>query len=365
MNQDTKRVWNFSAGPAMVPLTVLNKIKDEFLSYQGLGYSIMETSHRTKVFEAVLEDTKARLAKLLGLDESYAIALLHGSATMEFLRIPMNFLNDKNQSAEYIHTGNWANKAIQQAERYGNIHIAGSSKDAGFSYIPKGENLSFNKSKSRYLYLCSNNTIYGTQYHSYPKTGNMALVADFSSDILCRHVDMSQFSLIFACAQKNLGIAGTSFVAIKKEFLEQAVDDLPPMLSYKELFKANSLMNTPPVFCIYFMREVLAWIEARGLDTLEKENRQKAERLYNVIDSHSLYLGVAEKEDRSLMNVTWNFKQDDMLEKFLKGAFEEDLVALKGHRLAGGLRASIYNAMPLAGVEKLAAYMEKFAKENS
>ena len=372
MNQ---RIYNFSAGPATLPLSVLKKVQNELLNYQGAGFSILEASHRSSQVQDVFKTCAERLLKTMGLGENYKALFLHGGASTAFFQIPMNLLNKKDQ-ADYIETGSWVQKAIKEAKRFAHIHIAATSVGKNFSFIPKEKELTFSQ-HPKYLYLCSNNTIFGTQYRQFPSLGDTPLIGDFSSDILCRPTDLSQFGLIFAGSQKNLGPAGVTVVIIRKDLLEQCNEDLPSMCSYKIHEKNESLYNTPTVFAVYFINYVLEWIEEMGgVEKIGKTNEEKARLIYNEIAEGSslaegsssaegsFYQGTAEKKDRSIMNLTFTLPSEELTQKFILEAKKQGLEGLKGHRSVGGIRASMYNAFPLEGAEKLADFMKQFAKKN-
>ncbi|BBM88954.1 phosphoserine aminotransferase [Spirochaetota bacterium] len=359
-----KRAYNFSAGPAMLPEPVMQKVADEFLSYNHLGYSIAETSHRSEVFLEVLADTKRRLKALLNLDNSYHIIFLHGGATSDFYRIPLNFLYKKDHCADYILTGHWSTKAYNAARTIHPVHIAASSEHNQFSSIPEPATLNLNPN-SRYLYLCSNNTLFGTQFQTYPKTENIPLIGDFTSDIFSRDIDYNQFSMIFAATQKNLAPPGCSVIAIKDDFLAKCNPQAIALYSYKEAVAKDSLFNTPPTFNIYFVNEVLKWIEAEGgVTVIEKRNRTKAQLLYTCLDNSDLYKPVAHKAYRSIMNVTWKLPTAELTQKFIESAANNNIVAIKGHRSTGGIRVSIYNAMKIEYVSKLVEFMVDFEKKH-
>lgn len=358
------RVYNFSPGPATLPESVLIKIQSEFLNYHNLGASIVEISHRSKDFLKVMEDCKNKLGEYLFSDAKgqYEILFLQGGASINFFMIPMNLL--KKGKADYIETGSWAKKAIKEATRYGEVNVVASSADKNFSYIPKLEASDFSPD-AKYLYLCSNNTIYGTQYHDFPTVSGKYKVGDFSSDILSRKLDLTDFGIVFAGAQKNLAPAGVAIVAIRKDVLAECEEDLPTMCSYKAIAAHNSQFNTSPVFPIYVMNHVLDWIaEQGGISQIEANNRKKAEILYSTLDDLELYCPTANFEDRSLMNVTFVLSKEELTQKFLDEAAKNHFVGLKGHRSVGGMRASIYNAFPLEGIEKFADFLKHFAENN-
>ncbi|HLK60322.1 MAG TPA: 3-phosphoserine/phosphohydroxythreonine transaminase [Chthonomonadaceae bacterium] len=357
------RIYNFSAGPAVLPLAVLEEASRGILEINGSGMSILEVSHRGKDYEAIHADTRQRLLRVLGLSEEEYVALfLGGGASLQFAMLPMNFLSS-GQTADYVHTGEWAKKAIQEAQRFGNVHVAASSEDAKFSYIPRQLALT---PGAQYVHITTNNTIEGTEWASLPDTGGAPLVADASSDILARALDYSRFDLLYAGAQKNAGPAGVTLVIVRKAFLERASDDVPVILSYKKHAKSDSLYNTPPVFAIYVVGLVLQWIEKEGgLRAIEARNREKAALVYAALDAHpDVYdPAVTDNADRSLMNVTFRLKNPDLDKAFLEGAKERDMDGLKGHRSVGGFRASIYNAFPVEGCQALADYLTAFAAD--
>lgn len=358
-------VYNFSAGPATLPKSVLQKIQNEFLNYDNTGMSVIEMSHRGKQVDHILNECKRKIAyhfDLANAKYEYDVLFMHGGASVHFFMAPMNLLNDGDK-ADYVDTGIWTKKSIKEAKRFGDIQVIASSEDKNYNYIPKIENLSRD---AKYLYLCSNNTIFGTQYHTFPKpVEGSFLIGDFSSDILSRKIDVNDFGLIFAGAQKNLGPSGLGIAIIRKDILEKCKDDLPSMCSYKVIQKADSVFNTCPVFPIYVMNYVMDWIsECGGIEKVEEINNKKAKMIYDILDEQSVYTPVAEKESRSAMNITLTLPNDEMTTKFLKEAEENYFLGLKGHRSVGGLRASIYNSFPVEGVEKFCKFLKKFAKEN-
>jgi len=356
----SKRVFNFSAGPAGLPYDVLKEAQEEFLDYNNIGASIVEISHRSKDFMAIIEGAQSKIKSLLNLGENYHVLFLQGVASSQFYMVPMNFVG-KDNSVDYIDTGAWTKKAIKEAKLFTNVNVVASSSDKNYNYIPK--NISLN-SNSKYTYLCSNNTIFGTQYKEFPKVDNY-LVGDFSSDVLSMKRDLSDFGIIFAGAQKNLGPAGVAIVIIRNDILKDLNENIPSMLSYKTHIDKSSMFNTPPVFPIYIINKVLDWIEkSGGVEAVEKNNIQKANLIYNQIDNNDIYTGVAEKDDRSNMNITFNLTTPELESKFIEEALKEDLYAIKGHRSVGGIRASVYNAMPIEGCQKLSDFMSRFAKNN-
>ena len=361
-----KSVFNFSAGPATLPQEILEKVGKEIINYQSQGFSILETSHRSKKVTEIFEETKEKLLNLLNLNkEKYQVLFLHGGASTAFYQIPMNLLS-QDQTADYLETGSWAKKAIKEAKYFGNVHIASTSKEDNFKYIPTEDQINYSHNP-KYIYLCSNNTIFGTQYQNFPiPPHNFPLIGDFSSDILCRHLErLDNFGIIFAGTQKNLAPAGMAVVIIRKDILSICNKNVPSMCSYKVHSDNNSLYNTPPVFVVYFLKYVLEWIERQGgLKIIEANNRKKASLIYNIIDQYEFYTGAANKKDRSIMNITFTLPSEELSDLFLKEAESLNLLGLKGHRSVGGIRASMYNAFPLEGAEKLANLMENFAKKN-
>ncbi len=359
-----ERVYNFSPGPAALPQEVIKKVQQELQNYNHHGYSILELSHRSKDFINIIENCKKKLLDLLELPNNYHPVFLQGGATTEFFRVAYNLLGE-GKTADYIETGTWVKKAIQEAQNISPVQIIASSKDKNFNYIPEENTLNFTPN-AEYVYLCSNNTIVGTQYKTYPKPqhGNY-LVGDFTSDILSRKCDLSDFGIIFAGAQKNLAPAGLSVAIIRDDVLKKCNPKLLGINSYITMHKDNSLFNTSPVFPIYFMDLVLDWIyDQGGVEALEKINEEKAAMLYEVIDQESIYTPTANKANRSVMNITFTLPDDDITNKFIEQAKENGLANLKGHRSVGGIRVSNYNAMPLEGIVKLTKFMKDFSSKN-
>jgi phosphoserine aminotransferase len=359
-----KRIYNFGAGPATLPVPVLEEASKGILEIGGSGMSILEVSHRSKEYEAIHTDARERMLKMMGLSaEEYTVLFLGGGASLQFAMLPMNFLG-AGQSADYVNTGEWAIKAIKEAKRFGTVNVPGTSEDKKFSYIPRaGLKLS---SSARYVHLTTNNTIEGTEWSQLPETGSVPLIADASSNILGRAYDFKRFSMIYAGAQKNLGPAGVCVVVARKSFLEQATDEVPAILSYKTHLKNDSLYNTPPAFAIYMVGLTLKWAEREGgLQVLDKRNKEKAAQIYSTLDEFAdVYEpAVAQKEDRSIMNVTFRLRDANREKDFLAGAQAQGMDGLKGHRNVGGFRASIYNAMPQEGVAALSKYLREFAKK--
>jgi phosphoserine aminotransferase len=357
------RIYNFNAGPAALPLPVLEEIQAGFLDFKGSGMSITEVSHRSKWFDDVIEDAVARVRRLLKLDKSFHVLFLQGGASLQFCMIPMNLLPE-GQSADYLNTGTWATKAIKEARIQGKaINVVASSEDKNFSYIPR--DISFSRNIA-YVHITSNNTIKGTQWASFPDTGGVPLICDMSSDIMSRPFDTSPFGLIYAGAQKNLGPAGATLVIIREDMLERVPQSLPTMLKYTTFVEQNSMFNTPPCFAIYTIQLVLKWLEETigGLEKMEDANREKASLLYGAIDRSEFYRGTAERESRSVMNVTFRLPSEDLERQFVQQALEHGLGGLKGHRSVGGCRASIYNATTLESVKGLVDFMGEFARKN-
>jgi phosphoserine aminotransferase len=359
----TNRIHNFNAGPAALPQSVLEAIKDTFLNFAGSGMSITEISHRSKWFDQVINDAVARVKRLLQLDDRYRVLFLQGGASLQFCMIPMNFL-DGDRSADYVNTGTWSTKAIKEARiQNKKIRVVASSEDRNFAYIPK--NIPFSP-EATYVHLTSNNTIKGTQWGRFPETGGVPLIADMSSDIFSRRFEAGRFGLFYAGAQKNIGPAGVCLVVIRDDMLAMVPHNLPTMLKYSTHTEKNSMYNTPPCFAVYTVQLVLKWLEETvgGLDKMALINQQKADTLYQYIDSSDFYSGTADTDSRSLMNVTFRLPTEELEKKFVEQALENDLGGLKGHRSVGGCRASIYNATPLEAIQDLVDFMKNFEQRN-
>ena len=355
------RVYNFSAGPSMLPLPVLEQAQREMLDYNGSGMSITEMSHRGKVFMEVNAEANALLRELMGIPEDYAVLFVQGGASQQFAAVPLNLL--VNGKADYIVTGNFASKAYEEGLKYGDMAIAASSKEAGYTYIPDVDKISFRPGID-YVHITTNNTIFGTRYTSFPSP-EAPLAADMSSNILSEPVDVKKFGLIYAGAQKNVAPAGLTIVIVKRSLLGHASPVCPTMLNYAVQDKNDSMYNTPPCFPIYIAMLVFRWLKnLGGVSEMEKMNREKAALLYDFIDNSGFYINKVNKKDRSLMNVPFVTKSPELDAKFVKEAANAGLISLKGHRLVGGMRASIYNAMPIEGVKALIEFMKKFALEN-
>jgi phosphoserine aminotransferase len=357
------RVYNFSAGPAVLPLEVLEKAQKELVSYGNSGMSVMEMSHRSKDYEAIIGEAEAKLRKIMEIPDNYSVLFLQGGASLQFSMVPLNLFRNSNK-ADYIESGMFASKALKEAKKFGDVNVVASSKGDNYSRIPSYDKEQFTKDAD-YFYICANNTIYGTKFNNFPDTGDVPLVADMSSCILSEKIDVSQFGLIFAGAQKNLGPAGVTLVIIRNDLLGFAKETVPTMLDYKVMAENESMYNTPPTYGIYMLKLVFEWIEEKGgVAGIEKMNRDKAAVLYDYLDQSSLFKGTAVKEDRSLMNVTFVTGDNDLDAKFVKEATAAGFVNLKGHRSVGGMRASIYNAMPIEGIKALVDFMKKFEQEN-
>ena len=358
------RVYNFSAGPAMLPEEVLKRAADEMLEYGTSGQSVMEMSHRSKEYQAIIDSVEAGLREVMSIPDNYKVLFLQGGASSQFAMIPLNLMN-KNHKADFVITGQWANKAYQEASRYGKCNVIASSKDKTFSYIPELDKSKFDP-EADYFHICYNNTIYGTRFNELPETGDVPLVADMSSCILSEPVDVSKFGLIYAGAQKNMGPAGLTVVIIREDLIGNAMEMTPTMFNYKIHADNGSMYNTPPTYGIYILGLVLDWIkEMGGLTEMEKRNKRKAELLYSFLDSSKLFKATVQGKDRSLMNIPFVTGNEELDAKFVSEAKKAGLINIKGHRTVGGMRASIYNAMPVDGVKKLIEFMKKFERENA
>lgn len=357
------RVYNFSAGPAVLPEEVLKEAAEEMLDYQGTGMSVMEMSHRSKAFEGIIQGAEKTLRELMNIPDNYKVLFLQGGASQQFAMIPMNLM--KNKVADHIVTGQWAKKAASEAKIFGKVNILASSEDKTFSYIPDMKDIKVSDDAD-YVYICHNNTIYGTKFTELPETGDKILVADMSSDFLSEPVDVTKYGLIFAGVQKNAGPAGVVVVIIREDLItDEVLPGTPTMLKYKIHADNNSLYNTPPAYGIYICGKVFNWVKnIGGLEAMKKLNEEKAAILYNYLDSSSMFKGTVVKKDRSLMNVPFVTGNDELDAKFVKESKAAGFENLKGHRTVGGMRASIYNAMPIEGVKALVEFMKKFEEEN-
>ena len=358
------RVYNFSAGPATLPEEVLKQAADEMLCYGDSGQSVMEMSHRSKEYQAIIDSCEALLREVMSIPDNYKVLFLQGGASSQFAMVPLNLMN-KSGKADFVLTGQWATKAYKEASRYGKCNVIASSEDKTFSYIPKLDKSKFDP-EADYFHICQNNTIYGTRFAELPDTGNVPLVADLSSCILSEPVDVSKYGVIYAGAQKNMGPAGLTVVIIREDLIGNAQDITPTMFNYKTHADNGSMFNTPPTYGIYILKLVLEWIQKKGGLTAMKElNEKKAAVIYNFLDSSKLFKATVQGADRSLMNVPFVTGNEELDAKFVSEAKKAGFINIKGHRSVGGMRASIYNAMPIEGVEKLVAFMKKFEEENA
>ena len=357
------RVYNFSAGPAVLPEEVLQEAADEMLDYRGCGMSVMEMSHRSKVYDTIIKEAEQDLRDLMHIPDNYKVLFLQGGASQQFAMIPMNLM--KNRVADYIVTGQWAKKAWQEAQKYGKANKIASSEDKTFSYIPDCSDLPVSEDAD-YVYICENNTIYGTKYKELPNTKGKILVSDVSSCFLSEPIDVTKYGLVYGGVQKNIGPAGMVIAIIREDLItEDVLPGTPTMLTYKTHADAGSLYNTPNCFCIYVCGKVFKWLKKMGgLEAMKERNEKKAAILYDFLDQSEMFHGTVEKKDRSLMNVPFVTGDKELDAKFVKESQEAGFENLKGHRTVGGMRASIYNAMPIEGVEALVAFMKKFEEEN-
>ncbi len=357
------RAYNFSAGPAVLPLEVLEKVQKELVDYQGTGMSVMEMSHRSKDFLAIIEAAEQNLRKLMNIPDNYKVLFLQGGASTQFAMVPLNLFT-KSKKADYFNTGSWSKKAIAEAKRYGEVNVVASSEDTTFNYIPSIDDVSLS-GDADYVHITTNNTIYGTCFPKLPETGNIPLVGDMSSDILSKDYDVSKFGIIYAGAQKNIGPAGATIVIIREDLVGNAMDITPTMLNYQTHVDGESMFNTPPCFAIYMAGEVFKWVlDNGGIPAMEKRNKEKAALIYDFLDSSSLFKATVEKKSRSIMNIPFVTGNEDLDAKFIAEATTKGLKTLKGHRSVGGMRASIYNAMPREGVEALVSFMKEFEQAN-
>lgn len=359
-----KTVYNFSAGPSMLPASVLKKAQKELINYNNSGISVMEMSHRSGDFFEIINSAEALLREIMEIPTNYQVLFLQGGASTQFAAVPLNLMN-KNKKADYIISGQFSLKAYNQAVKFGDVAVAASSKAENFCRVPVMTKESF-RHDADYVHMCYNNTIYGTKFYSLPDTGEIPIVADMSSCILSEPIDVKKFGLIYAGAQKNMAPAGLTVVIVRKDLIGNERDDIPATLSYKLMAENNSMYNTPPCYCIYIAGLVYQWIkDLGGLSKMKALNDNKAQTLYSYLDSQDFYIPLAEKDNRSIMNITFTTESDELNEKFITQAAENGLINLKGHRSIGGMRASIYNAMPYEGVLALKAFMTDFALKNS
>ena len=358
------RIYNFSAGPAMLPEEVLKEAAEEMLDYRGCGMSVMEMSHRSKVYQQIIDEAEADLRELVGIPDNYKVLFLQGGATLQFGMIPMNLMT-VNKKADYINSGVWTKKAIQDAKFFGEVNVVASSEADGFKKVPDVKNIKFDKDAD-YVYMCDNNTIYGTKFKEYPDTGDIPLICDMSSCFLSEPIDVKKFGMIYAGAQKNVGPAGVTIIIIREDLVARSAElKLPVYLRYAPHVENGSMYNTPPTYGIYICGKVFKWLlKTGGLKKRQELNEKKAKVLYDYLDSSSFYHPSVEKGSRSLMNVTFRTPSEELDAAFLEGAKKYKFTNLKGHRSTGGLRASIYNAMPIEGVEALVKYMKEFEEEH-
>ncbi|HPX50487.1 MAG TPA: 3-phosphoserine/phosphohydroxythreonine transaminase [Deltaproteobacteria bacterium] len=358
-----RNVFNFNPGPAVLPEPVLESTSKAVLNFANTGMSIMEVSHRSKEFDALLVETESLVAEVMGIPENYKVLFLQGGASLQFSMVPMNLLVD-GKTADYIDTGSWSSKAIKEAQKVGKVNIAASTKGDKYTRIPAPSELKLTPD-AVYCHITSNNTIYGSQWQTFPDTGSVPLVADMSSDILSRTFDVSKFGIIYAGAQKNMGPAGVTVVIIRKDLAENAPPNLPTMLQYSTHIENSSTFNTCPVMAIFVVHEVMKWLkEMGGVPEMEKVNNKKAALIYDILDNSSFYRGTVQKDSRSRMNIPFRLPTEDLEAEFLSQANKNNLKGLKGHRSVGGMRASIYNAMPIEGVQKLVDFMADFEKSH-
>ena len=353
------RVYNFSAGPGVLPEPVLKKAASELVEYKEAGMSVMEMSHRSKAFEEIIQSAERLFRELMQIPQNYHVLFLQGGATSQFSMIPLNLFRKSNK-VDLVHTGTWTKKAMEEIKHYGTVNLIASSEDKNFSYIPKLEKNKFSKD-AEYFYICSNNTIEGTRYTAYPDTGGVPLIADMSSHILSEVIDVNKFGIIFAGAQKNIGPAGLTIIVVREDLVGHAMEITPVMFNYATHVENKSLYNTPPTYSIYMAKLVFEWLKnLGGVAAMQKINKEKADILYNFLDNSSIFKSPIVREDRSLMNIPFVTGSKDLDAKFVKEAKNAGLVTLEGHRSVGGMRASIYNAMPAEGVKKLVDFMKKF-----
>ncbi|MGM0380906.1 MAG: 3-phosphoserine/phosphohydroxythreonine transaminase [bacterium] len=359
------RAHNFFAGPAVLPEPVLERVRNEFMNFKDMKLSVVEISHRSDQWEETVDNCVARIRNLLGVPDNYEVLFLQGGASTQFGMIPMNIARNNQGPVQVVDTGRWSNKKMTELDIQDiPYNVLGSSEETNYDRIPDWDKSQLN-SDAAYFHICSNETIGGIQWQQYPDTGDVPLVADMSSDIMSREIDVEDFGLIYAGAQKNIGPAGAALVIIRDDLIERTPDDVPTMLRYDTHVKKNSMHNTPPVFTIYMINLVMQWLEEQGgIKEIEEKNEKKAGMIYDLIDSTDFYRGAAQPNSRSLMNVTFRLPSEELEDKFVKEAEKEDLIGLKGHRTVGGCRASIYNSQPIEGVEALCDFMEEFEQKN-
>ncbi|HQO09522.1 MAG TPA: 3-phosphoserine/phosphohydroxythreonine transaminase [Clostridiales bacterium] len=359
----SERVYNFSAGPGVLPEAVMKKAAEQMLNYEGSGMSVMEMSHRSKVYQSIIDGAEKSVRELMNIPANYKVLFLQGGASMQFAMVPLNLM--KNGKADYVNTGEWSTKAIKEAQRYGDVKVVATSEPEVFNHLPKINESDF-RADADYVHMTSNNTIFGTSWKKYPDVKGKPLVVDMSSDILSKVINVNDYALIYAGAQKNIGPAGVTLVIIREDLIGCARPETPTMLNYKTHADNGSMFNTPPTYGIYIAKLGFEWLQSMGgVPAIQKINEKKAAMLYDAIDNSKLFkCHVQAKEDRSIMNIPFRTPTEELDKKFLADAAKEGLVTLSGHRKTGGMRASIYNAMPVEGVEKLVAFIKKFDKEN-
>ncbi len=358
------RVYNFSAGPSTLPLSVMQKIKEDFLDYNGTGTSIIEISHRNKIFKDILHSAKSLFRKLANLPKNYKILFMHGGAQMQFSAVPLNLMSREGGKGSYFITGRWGLLAEKEAQRFGNTEILLDGKIYNYKRIPEFKKISLDI-ESSYAHITTNNTLYGTRWNTFPNTGKVPLIADATSDILSRVMDYSKFGIVYAGLQKNLGVSGTAIVIIREDLIGNALPKTPKLLDYEVMYKEDSLPNTINTFAVYVMNLVTEWIKNQGgVEKMEILAKKKAQLLYNILDNSGFYKKIAYPHHRSDMNVTFDIKNKNMLKKFITNSEKEGFFGLTGHQIVGGVRASIYNAMPLEGVKELTLFMKEFEKKN-
>lgn len=357
------RVYNFSAGPSMLPIEVLEKASKEMTNYNNTGMSVMEMSHRSAAYQDIIDTAEKTLREIMNIPDNYKVLFLQGGASTQFAMIPLNLLTG-SKKADYVNTGAWSKKAIAEAKKYGEVNVVASSEDKTFTYIPELDKETFTKDAD-YFHITSNNTIYGTKFNELPDVGDVPIVADMSSNILSEEVDVNKYGVIYAGAQKNMGPAGVTVVIIREDLIGDPQDITPTMLKYKTHSDKGSMFNTPPTYSIYVAGMVFDWIkELGGIGAIQKRNEEKAKLIYDYLDSSKLFKGTVAQKDRSLMNIPFVLPTDELNAEFIKEAADRGMVNLKGHRTVGGMRASIYNAMPLEGVKKLVDFMKEFEENN-
>lgn len=356
------RIFNFNPGPAALPLSVLEEVQGDLLNYKGEGLSVLEMSHRSKTFDGIIKDAEQLAKDVMGIPSGYKVLFFQGGATLQFAAVPLNLMGPED-TADYVNSGSWAKKAIQEAKKLGKtINVVATSEDENFSYIPNNFKVT---PGAAFLHITSNNTIFGTQWASFPDPGDVPLVCDMSSDINCRKVDVGQFGIIYAGAQKNLGPAGVTMVIIREDLMNKSPENIPAIMNYKVIGDKDSLYNTPPTFAIYIVKLVFEWVKKEGgIEAIEKINKRKASLIYDILDSSDFFRGTVREDSRSIMNITFRLPSEDLEKQFLSEALDNGMLGLKGHRSVGGIRVSAYNAVPLEALETLSDFMKTFEKKN-